>query len=252
MTNYNPHEKRTLDFPNDTTLPFFAYGIFKPGQLAYSKIRDHVKETVTTEINYSMKTRDGVPILIDKEWDNYLTIGSIITFKEGKEKTAYDIICKTMLNSLFKWKTIEINGKDINVLFGVNPENGSYYIEDKEERINYNGKKDPLFSEAIRLIEKNLKSNEFSWVEENFFELQMNYMLLWSAIDRYTSIKYNKRNQSWNNEKFAKEKVFKEGINKFKDKYHQPVYSTDDLKMHEFNVENPYETLKYYYTLRVG
>ena len=60
MTNNN--EKRTLDLPDDIDLPFFAYGIFKPGQLAYSKIRNHVDENINNvEINYLMKTRDGVP-----------------------------------------------------------------------------------------------------------------------------------------------------------------------------------------------
>ena len=85
---------------------------------------------------------------------------------------------------------------------------------------------------------------------ENFYELQMNYMLLWSAIDRYSNLKYNKRKDSWNHERLAKEKAFKKGIMKFKDENHRPVYSTKDLIMHEFNEDEPEDTLEYYYTLR--
>ena len=250
MTNNNSDEKRTLNLPKNINLPFFTYGIFKPGQLAYSKIKNHVLDYTNVEINYEMKHRDGVPILIDGEKDYYHTKGSIITFKENNEKIAYHIICKTELKKLYEWKTIKINGYDVNVLFGLNPDNGSNPIENPEERISFDGKKDPLFFDAIKFIEENLNSNEFSWEMGSFFELQMNYMLLWSAIERYTSIKYNEFLQKDNNKRLAKENAFKEGINKFKDKKHDPVYSTDDAEIHEFNVEDPYETLKYFYTFR--
>lgn len=44
MSDHKNKEKKTLNPPDNTELEFFAYGIFKPGQLAYSKIRNHVKE----------------------------------------------------------------------------------------------------------------------------------------------------------------------------------------------------------------
>ena len=251
MTYNDYNEERTLDLPDDIDLPFFAYGIFKPGQLAHSKIRNLVdNHSDNVEIHYEMKIRDGVPILIDKESDYYLTKGSLITFKEDKKKWAYKIISRSLLRKLYEWDTVEIDGKTVNILFGVDPDNGSNYIEDNYQRISYDGKKDPFFDEALKLIERNLNSIEFSWKPESFFELQMNYMLLWSAIERYSSLKYNKRKKKWNNEKFADEKAFKEGIKRYEDTRHQPVYSTEDLKIHEFNADDPYETLKYYYTLR--
>lgn len=251
MTNDRTFEKRTLDLPHDTALPFFAYGIFKPGQIAYFKIKYHVySHCDNTEINYEMKIRDGVPILIDNENEHYTTQGSLITFKEGHEKKAYLNICNGLLKKLYCWKTIEIEGKPVNVLFGVNPDNGSNYIEDDQERECFNGKNDPFFNEAVRLIERNLNSIEFSWDIENFFRLQMNYMLLWSAIDRFTALKYNMPTNSRNYQKFSKERAFKMGITKYKDEHHTPVYSTDDLKIHKFNADDPYETVFYYYTFR--
>ena len=251
MTANHEDRHKTLDLPDDIYLPFFAYGIFKPGQLAYSKIKRHVKDHFDdAEINYEMRHRDGVPILIDGKKDYHLTKGSVITFRQGHEKNAYEIISKTLLQTLYEWKTITINGIEVNILFGVNPKNGSDYIEDSEEQINFDGKRDPLFSDALELIERNLNSDKDPWNAESFFELQMNYMLLWSAIERFSSIKYNKRVKKWNNERFAKEKAFKDGIKEYKDKHHRPVYSTEDLKIHKFNAEDPYETLLYYYTLR--
>lgn len=38
MTSH--YEERTLELPDDISLPFFAYGIFKPGQIAHPKLKD--------------------------------------------------------------------------------------------------------------------------------------------------------------------------------------------------------------------
>ena len=100
MTNND--ENRTLNLPYDTKLPFFAYGIFKPGQIAYSKIRNHVNNhSDNIEINYAMRQRDGVPILIDNENNHSHTEGSILTFKEGHEVETYSIISKTISRKLY-------------------------------------------------------------------------------------------------------------------------------------------------------
>ena len=74
----------------------------------------------------------------------------------------------------------------------------------------------------------------------------MNYMLLWSEIERFYSLNLIIEKQKGNNERFAKKKAFKEGIKKYEKTYHTPVYSTDDLKIHEFNANDPVETLYYY------
>ena len=244
---YN-NEDRTFKPPKKTNLPFFAYGIFKPGQLAYSKIESLVDEISPAKINYLMKLRDGVPILIDHEKESFQTKGFIITFNDNEK--AYNIISNTLSKKLYKWKKIKIGKKEVNILFAVNPYKGSNNIEDKDEKHDFNGKNDPFFKEAISLVEKNLKSIEPSWNMEDFFKVQMNYMLLWSAIDRYSSLKYNQNSKNMNNKKFAEEKAFKKCIRKYKKDKHIPVYSAEDLKMYEFKVNDPVKTLKYYYTIR--
>lgn len=244
------NKRKPLKPPKNTQLPFFAYGIFKPGQIAHSKIKTHVKKTENAEIAYGMRHRDGVPILIDRESKYGKTQGVILTFRDGQEEETYGLISKTLLKNLYEWKTIEIDGRPVNVVFGVNPDYGSDHIEDNYERVCFDAKNDPLFNEALDLIERNLNSRNSTRSIEGFFELQMNYMLLWSAIDRFSSLRYNKESLTENHIKFAGLTDFKQGIKKFKDKYHDPVYSTDDLKIHKFNADDPIETLFYYYTLR--
>ena len=236
-----------LKGPNNKDLPFFTYGIFKPGQIAHSRIKDYVVEKNETQINYSMKHRDGVPILVPKEIEIPQTRGYILYFNDND--LAYDIINQTLSNKLYKWNTITIKDEEVNVLFGKKHNKGSNYIESLYEQTTYDGKKDPLFKEGLELIRKNLKSEDFSW-ETGFFKLQMNYMLLWSAIDRYCKIRYNKEKEHENRDALAEEEVFKEALIKYADDYHRSVFNTENLYENKFNKEDPVKCLKYYYTLR--
>lgn len=238
----------TFNRSNDTNLPFFTYGIFKPGQLAYSKIKYYIAEKNEAEINHIMKHRDGVPILIPNENEGTRTVGYVFHFNDNEK--AYEIINETISNRLYEWGTINIGTEEVNVLFGKRPYVGSNDIESKSDRKNFNGKNDPLFKEGIELIKENLESENFSW-EKGFFKLQMNYMLLWSAIDRYCKLKYNKEREHENREELSKEKVFEEALCIYaNERKFRPIYTTDDLTKREFDIGNPKYCMNYYYTLR--
>lgn len=241
-------ENNWLKKPRDINLPFFAYGIFKPGQIAYSKIKYYVDDKSETEIGYPMKHRDGVPILIPKEDKWAKTCGYVFNFNDNRK--AYEVICQTISKNLYRWGTIDIAQEKVNVLFGLKPKNGSNYIENPRDRENYDGKNDPLFKEGIQLIKHNLESENFHW-ETGFFTLQMNYMLLWSAIDRYCKLRYNMSSEHQNREELSNEDIFKEALKKYADssKY-RVIYTTDDLSSKKFDLENPKYCLNYFYTLR--
>ena len=236
-----------LKGPRDKTLAFFTYGIFKPGQIAYSRIKEYVEDSNEEKVKYEMKHRDGVPILLSKEKDNYETYGYLLNFNDIE---AYRIINKTLSNRLYRWGTIDIGDKKANVLFGNKPFNGSNSIESPSDRKNYDGKNDPLFKEGIELIKENIDSESFSW-EKGFFKLQMNYMLLWSAIDRYCKLRYNKEKDHENREELSKEKVFRDALNKYAGgKHYRTLFTSDDLSERKFDLDDPKYCLNYYYTLR--
>ena len=239
--------KNILNMPRDTDLDFFAYGILKPGQIAYSKIKDYVDEKTKTMIDYPMKHRDGVPILLNQEKKHYRTNGYLLHFNDNKK--AYEIISKSFSRKLYLWGTIDIENKKVNVLFGKNPEKGSNHIEGKDRR-DFDGKNDPMFREAIELIEKNLKTEHFNG-ETGFYKLQMNYMLLWSAIDRYCKLKYNQKNEHDNRMRLCEEEIFQKALEEYaKNSHHRTIYTTDDLIKRTFNTEDPKYCINYYYTLR--
>ena len=246
--NNNEKKDNKFDKKPDSNLPFFAYGIFKPGQIAYSKIRGLDFSLKEASINYLMKQRDGVPILLKKENERYKTKGCLYDFSDGEK--AYKIICQTMSPALYEWGTIDVEGKRANVLFGLKPDSGSDSIEDACDRECFDGSNDPIFKEGIRLIRKNLDEDDFDW-EEGFFKLQMNYMLLWSAIDRYCKLKYNMGSEHENRLELAKEGNFIDALRKIEDtRAYRPIFSTDDLIRRSFDVSNPKYCINYYYTLR--
>ena len=234
----NNNEKKDKKFYKKPLLdlPFFAYGIFKPGQIAYSKIRDLDFEMKEASINYLMKQRDGVPILLQKGNERYNTKGCLYDFSDGEK--AYKIICQTMSPALYKWGTIDVEGKKANVLFGLNPNSGSVYIEDACDRECFDGSNDPIFKEGIKLIKDNLKSEDFC-MEEGFFKLQMNYMLLWSAIDRYCKLKYNMGSEHENRLELAKEANFIDALRKIDEKgeYGQ-ILSNDEMMRRRIDISN--------------
>ena len=240
-------QEYNLKAPKDINLNFFTYGIFKPRQIAYSKIKNFISQKERGIINYPMKHRDGIPILINKEEEIAQTHGYILHFNKNKE--AYDIISKSLSNKLYKWGTVKIRNEKVNVLFGVNPRQGSNFIENNKDRRNFDGRNDPLFKEAIKLIEKNLNMPYNHEINE-FFSLQMNYMLLWSAIDRYCKLKYNKSTEHDNRIELSKEESFKKALKKYGRKKGRSVFSTDTLFEYKFNTENPQHCMNYYYTLR--
>lgn len=240
----NRQQNNNLKEPRDKTLGFFTYGILKPGQIAYSKIRDEIEEKIEYEINYSMLHRDGVPILTNRQGN---TQGYIYYFKDNER--AYDIICESFSNKLYRWRTIEIDEEEVNVLFGVKARQGSEPIENYNDQVNFDGRRDPLFKEGLELIRENLEGEYYSW-EKGFFKLQMNYMLLWSAIDRYCRLRYNKEKEHENRIEMSKENVFRDALEKYANREHRLVFNTEQLFPNKFDIDNPRRCINYYYTLR--
>lgn len=176
------------------------------------------------------------------------TRGYIIYFNELCSESAYEIISENMHNKMYKWKEIKVGENRANVLIGVNPNMGCSKIDGNIG--NYKGQYDPYFTEAIRVIkdelndEKDKKSNY-----DNFFKLQMTYLLLWTAIERYASLKYNCSTIGQNWEMLSNEDVVKTSLKKHV-KSIRKVYSAKDLKEFTLDPNKPRYSINYYYTIR--
>ena len=99
-----------LRVPKDISLPFFAYDVFKQGQIAFSRIEDYIDEENSisdVEVNYPLNMVNGVPYLFKNYNQYYSTQGSLIYFKRENAYEAYDIISKSKSFKMYKWDTIK-------------------------------------------------------------------------------------------------------------------------------------------------
>jgi hypothetical protein len=236
--------------PN-TNLPFFAYGLFKPGELCFFRIRELVdkKRVDKAEVDGCLKERDGIPLLVKS---NYSKVeGVLIYFKDGKEIEAYESIIEIEPDKVYRWEVIYLE-KDIsaNVLFGKSPDTGSSDLEKWE---SWTGKTDPFFTVALDEVERIYKEDAsiLSYDDHrDLFRLQMGYMLLWSSIERYAGLRYHlKGDVTKKVQKIATEPCFADSLKK-NVKKPRTLRRTTDLDKYTLDPHEPRKSIDYYYGVR--
>lgn len=178
-----------LKQPLNISLPFIAYGSFKPGELRYNLIKEFVSEFKPVPIFGLMKEKDGVPVFFTAETKPYARFNYDayeIYFKEGTEENAYQIISENEPNTYYNW--VEFQG--CNILEGIKRLRGLIEFMD----YSWSFKNDPYFSNGInackQIIQSHTLSKDYHQEYEEFFSAQAAYMLLWTIIERFCSIKY--------------------------------------------------------------
>jgi hypothetical protein len=241
-----------MQIPENPNLPFFAYGLFKPGQLGFFRIKPLVDNIRLGQIYGYLKERDGLPLLIPKP-DCGQVSGTLIFFKSGYSEDAYSRIIDIEPDEIYLWcsppKKIKTEDGEFeaNLLSGKRSDRGSAEFEDRE----WDGSKDPLFNEALDEIDDIINANsESSWDPRALFRLQMAYGLLWSAIERYTSFRYHLGTDVMEKVKrMATEEAFaialKETIKK-----RRVIINIGNLDKLTLDSENPLKSIQYFYQVR--
>ena len=237
-----------MNIPNNTKLPFFAYGLFKPGQLCFFRIKNLVKEYSEAELSGRLKERDGIPLLILDSCSKVK--GFLIQFIDENEVNAYKRIIGIEPEEVYKWQEIQLaDGTKANALLGRKDDRGSSDLEHTEE---WDSRTDLFFKDAVEEIETLLNNNsEFNC--DNFktiFRLQMAYSLLWSALERYAGLRYHLGTKVTEKVyQIAEEEVFAKSLKRHvKDR--REVYSTSDLTKCILDPDEPRKSIKYYYQVR--
>lgn len=236
-----------MNLPANINLDFFAYGLFKPGQLCFFRIRDVVKDTREAEVSGRLKERDGVPLLLLK--GRSMVKGVSIRFKDGCELEAYKRIAEIEPKNIYRWVEVQLLEKtSANALIGRRPDRGSSELEHIEE---WDSRNDPFFKEAVEEIEYILKNNsEFKWDFKTIFRLQMGYTLLWTALERYAGLRYHLGDEVLRKIKLiADEEIFAKSLKKHVTS-ERTVYAATDLEKTVLNPDDPKKSLLYYYQVR--
>ena len=117
--------------PSDLRLPFFTYGLFRPGQIGHGDIRPFVDRCEDAwYVEGTLLERDGLPVLTkgDKSVQ-----GALLHFFSEDAERAYDIIAAIEPGKLYRWETADVANGNLhctaNVVFGKKPARGSHPLD---------------------------------------------------------------------------------------------------------------------------
>ena len=242
-----------IDRPEHPDLPYFAYDAFKPGQVAFPVIRYFVRDIRECEISLSLKQRNGAPILVDDRHGNHVpTKGFLIYFNDNAvqgydgEYDAYDCICGSKSRTLYEWMEIDLGFERANVLLAKRDYFGENFLENNGD---YQGRNDNGFYGPLEYIHDRLDEVGEYYSKDDFFKLQMFYMLLWSSIDKYLSLCYGGWDQRKTVNEWAKWDEFKNAFRKHVDRY-DTAYSSQGARSFKLNPDNARWAANYYYQIR--
>jgi hypothetical protein len=188
-----------LEPPPRLDLPMFAYGPDKPDQPAYDLLRGFVAQTEVSALpTGGLRVRDGLPLL---DPDGTVGVnGVLLTFAAGREKDAYTTVCEVAARQHYRWDMIElrVDGRPgrVNVLRGRHPDRGS----SDEWFPSWSAGDDPLLRFGMAHVRRDALahaaapfptvSTDDAGTWDRFYALQSAYLLLWSAVERFTALAY--------------------------------------------------------------
>jgi hypothetical protein len=244
--------------PQDTTLPYFAYGLFKPSEPLYRHIQDLVHGTPSpATISGSLRVRDGLPLL---KTNSAGTVGgNVIRFALELGDRAYAEIGKREPRKQYRWEVVGLVGRPevrVNVLVGRKPDKGSVENEIGE----WHSGDDALLRDGLALVgtmtEKHASApfasappDYFEW--ERFFTLQMTYLFLWTVIERYSALAYGPELRPGQKvAKLGEDPLFGSLLKETVQRNHQLFDTQDPDATYRLDSANPGQSAKYYFQVR--
>ena len=235
-----------MDIPKNPSLPFFAYGVFKPNELAFLQIKDFVEQCSKAVIPGTLRIRDGLPIISLEERHGQVQ-GSLIQFSAEAGQDAYRRIADLEPDNQYQWATVAVGDCEANCLAGRSPLKGSTWTTDE-----WSGRKDPLFNEALDVVAETLKNNsQFDYDLKPLFRLEMAYLLLWTCIERYASLRYHLGNKATQKVKnLAEEPAFRAALLEYVCEKRAVQRADKPTEKYVLDANDPSKAIDYYYQIR--
>jgi hypothetical protein len=241
--------------PSRLDLPCFVYGLFMPGELAFNRISGLVVAHRAAIVNGELFVRDGLPLL--KLSGGCTVPGHLLNFG-NLSRLAYKLISEFEPRNHYSWKTALLSSPSVeaNLLEGINLDRAG---ADATEFGTWCTKDDPVFTEGLAEVKRVFRDVELDagatpWTR--LFRLQMAYLLLWSAIERYTALSYgpgldpNKRIKM-----LGTDDLFKRALGNIRlpPKVAEAAVvfdCRDPSKKYRLSPDNPNSSAKYFYQVR--
>jgi hypothetical protein len=194
MTNLHRGDMGTRDtmaMPENTSLPFFAYGFFAPGQLAFLQLADKYPRVRRDSVHGSLRLRDGLRLLDTRTGGPGVVEGTVLSFPRNDQRPAYRAVCNVEPQDHYEWKlATTTRGTLVNCLEG--------RVIVGETAVSTDGcpERDPLLGDALDFlaeIQTHVSKTGSYRGNRSLFCLEMVYAFLWSCIDRYLFMRYRLR-----------------------------------------------------------
>jgi hypothetical protein len=248
----------TLGPPADLSRPFFAYGLLKPGELAFSIVEPCVRSRDRAWARGTLWLRDGIP-LFDHDADGQVA-GWLLWFDPARLGKAWEAICSFEPAKQYRWAVVQAysGGKktDANVLVGRQVRTGSA----RENVQQWSAARDLVFTEGLDEVER-LASEaapdgsvhaqpDTPELRGSFFRLQAAYLLLWSIVERYTALRFGPGLDPWARIKqLGNDKSFLQAVTDADIKPGVVVDSRDPGRRHQL-AANGAGAAEYFYQVR--
>lgn len=190
-----PRRRQRLKVPDNTTLPLFVYGFLRPGAPAHEQLRQFRPAAVAAVIQGALYIRDGLPLL-DQSHPGQVE-GDLLSFAPEEAPAAYERVCRFEPVEHYQWRQVQVDAEGrvaAWTLVGVRPREGS----SKADEGRWDASNDPVFREGLDAVARVIKDagaeREFSAPVrdelDRLFQLHMGYLLLWTGLERYASLRY--------------------------------------------------------------
>jgi hypothetical protein len=195
----------TLGPPVDLSRPLFAYGLLKPGELAFSLLEPFVCGRDRARARGTLWLRDGIP-LFDPDAAGQVG-GWLLWFDPARPGEAWEAVCSFEPAKQYRWAVVQAHsgaeGTGANVLVGRQIRAGSA----GENVQHWSAARDAVFAEGLDEVERLAEEAapdggvhpqpDTPELWSSFFRLQAAYLLLWSIIERYTALRFGPGLDPW-------------------------------------------------------
>jgi hypothetical protein len=195
----------TLRPPVDLSRPLFAYGLLKPGELAFSLLEPFVCSRDRAWTRGTLWLRDGIP-LFDPDTDGEVA-GWLLWFDPARLGEAWEAVCSFEPAKQYSRAAVQAHSgaerTDANVLAGRRVREGSA----AENAQDWSAAQDPVFGEGLAEVERLADEAapdgsvhpqpDTPELWSSFFRLQAAYLLLWSIVERYTALRFGPGLDPW-------------------------------------------------------
>ena len=193
-----PGEHSPVGAPADPSLPFLAYGTFRPGELAHEQVKldlRHEPDPVVVP-HHVLRLRDGLPLL--EEAAGSEVRGELLHLGPA----GYAAVGEYEPRKLYRWATVQARSAagptHANALLGKSPSKGS----EAEFLQEWRGALDPLFGPGLHALgEQAVQAVKHRHPpaphEVNFWSrfilLQGTYLTAWTVAERLSAMAFGPR-----------------------------------------------------------